>query len=135
MRITLLIFVSFISVFCYSQENSKISTIDFVEVLNENKNEALYYYQQNWKILRDVAKEQGYIDSYQLLETNSDNKGTQQFDFILITTYTNIEQYERREERFQKIIEAHGALRLLNDKKPKEFRRTVMNEGKVKHWY
>jgi hypothetical protein len=49
------------------QSNNKISTIEMVKIKNGNKAEALYYFEHNWKVLREMAVEKGYIDSYQLL--------------------------------------------------------------------
>ncbi len=51
------------------QQSNHISMIDYVQVLNENKAEALFYYQNNWQQLRIKAIEKNYIESYQLLET------------------------------------------------------------------
>ncbi|NNC70884.1 MAG: hypothetical protein HKN90_08700, partial [Flavobacteriaceae bacterium] len=81
-----------ISLYTYSQnfnqENSldlseRISTIDFVEIIDANIEEALYYYQNNWKVLRQGALVKDYILSYQLLKTplTDDNK----FELLLIT--------------------------------------------------
>lgn len=116
-----------------SQEKleKRISTMDFVEVLNGNLEETLFYYDKNWKTLRKRAIEKNYILSYELLQTPlTENSSVQ---VILITTYKNKEQYESREENFRKLIESSGGLKLLNDKKPNEFRKVVFNKEQVKH--
>ena len=98
--------LSFILVFSYkmsiAQTNTKVSTLDFVQVLNENKDEAIFYYENNWKQLRIRAVEEGYISAFQLLE--SPLHESEPFQIILVTTYDNEAQYEKSEENFQKLI-------------------------------
>lgn len=111
--------------------NNRISTIDFVEILNDNIDEALYYYNNNWKELRNKAIDKDYILSYQLLQTPlTDNNKIQ---LLLITTYATKEQYDKREEHFQELIKNSGGLKLLNDKKPDEFRKVAFFKEPVKH--
>ena len=97
----------FILVFCvnfcvFSQQDTKISTIDFVQILNNNKKENVYYYENNWEVLRKMAIQKSYIDSYQLLETKPTNDAP--FSFILITTYKNKTQFDAREKHFEELI-------------------------------
>lgn len=120
----LIIFIFTLSM--YSQENTKISTIDFVQILNNNKKEVLYYYQNNWENLRKKAVKKDYILSYQLLETIPTNEAP--FTFILITTYKNKTQFNKREFHFQELIKANGKLKLLNLKKPAEFRKVIFGK-------
>lgn len=109
-----------------AQENHQISTMDFVQVLNGNKAEALFYYENNWKVLRDQALKKDYIASYQLLETPiSENEP---FELILITTYANQKEYELAEARFETLIADKGPLQLMNSKKPGEFRKVLFNK-------
>ena len=131
MRIKLLFIVLFMSSFCFAQQNNQLSTIDFVKVLNNNKEEVVYYYNHNWKILREMALKKGYIASYQFLETSPSEKAP--FSFILITTYPNQEQYDLREKHFAEVIKEKGALQLMNDKKPADFRENLYNKEGVKH--
>ena len=65
MRLLLLIILLGVFSICYGQKDEKVSTIDFVQILDDNKEEALYYFQNNWQVLRDMAIEKGYIHSYQ----------------------------------------------------------------------
>lgn len=115
-----------------SQQTTHISMIDYVQVLNENKAEALFYYQNNWQQLRIKALKKGYIESYQLLETKP-TTGTP-YTFMLITTYKNKAQYEASEKNFQKLIDASNGLKLLNNKKPTAFRKIILHNDAVKHW-
>lgn len=103
------------------QSNNKISTIEMVKIKNGNKAEALYYFEHNWKVLREMAVEKGYIDSYQLLYEK------REFDLLLITTFTDQKQYDKREDYFAELIQKAGSLKLLNDKKPTEFRESWMS--------
>ncbi|WP_142783634.1 hypothetical protein [Changchengzhania lutea] len=105
--------------------------IDYVQVLNDNNAEALFYYQNNWQALRIQAVEKGYISGYQLLETIPNE--TSPFSFILITTYKNQDQYNASEDNFQQLIESSDGLKLLNSKKPTDFRKVVMHNDMVKH--
>ena len=43
----------------------KSQRLDFVEILNDNKAEAILTTSKTtWKVLREMAVEKGYIDSY-----------------------------------------------------------------------
>ena len=114
-----------------AQSSSKISSIDFVQVQNENYEETKFYYQNNWMILRKEALKKDYIESYQLLETTYSEEAP--FHFMLITTYANDSQYEAREENFGKLIDARGGIRLLNEKKPGEFRKVIFYKDPASH--
>lgn len=129
MKIFLLLFALTIGLQSAGQNDPKISTMDFVEVLNDNHEEALYFYKNNWKKLREIALEKEYIHSFKLLETEADERYP--FSFILITTYSNNEQFEKREEHFSEVMKIKGGLELLNDKKPDEFRKTVFSKEKA----
>jgi len=120
--------------FCYisfSQTNKKITTIETVEILNDNSEEAIYYFQNNWKQLRVKAIEKGYIHSFQLLETSYSDETP--FHLLLITIYIDKTQYDKREKHFAELIKESGALKLLNNKKPSEFRKSVFSVEKAKH--
>jgi len=110
----------------YAQKNTKISTIDFVQVLNNNKKEVVFYYKNNWEVLRKMAIKKKYIHSYKLLETTPTDNA--QFSFMLVTTYKNKQQFDQREKHFEELIKRKGNLRLLNDKKPGEFRKTIFGK-------
>ncbi|SHJ28923.1 hypothetical protein [Aquimarina spongiae] len=132
MRLILALFILSFTSLSYGQLDQRISTMDFVQILNNNKKEVTYYYQNNWKVLRDMAIKKGYIESYQVLETPFNEE--QPFEIILITTYANKEQYDQREDHFQELIKEKGALDLLNEKKPGDFRKTLFNREIVRHW-
>lgn len=132
MKNLLLFVVLAMSSVSFGQVDDRLTTIEFVEVLNNNKKEALYYFQNNWKVLRDKAIAKKYIHSYQLLETPKSDEAP--FQIMLITTYQNKAQYDQREDHFQELIKESGGLKLLNDKKPGEFRKSLFSKNMVKHW-
>ena len=125
----ILLFAS--SIQLYAQDTTKISTIDFVQILNNNKEEALHYYHNNWKVLRKMAVKRNYIHSYQLLEVPPTKEAP--FHLMLITTYKDQVQFDKREAHFKILIEEKGPLNLLNDKKPGEFRKTIFNKVEAIH--
>ena len=132
MKNLLLLALSFGYLLGHGQQDERISTLDFVQILNGNSEEAHFYYRNNWKKLRESAVEKGYIHSYEVLETETTDDAP--FAFILVTTYPNKKLYAKREEHFGELIEQSGELKLLNDKKPNEFRKNLFNKESVKHW-
>ncbi len=50
-----------------AQDRSAITDIDFVKITDSHRQEALYYYENNWKIFRDIALKKGVIKSYKIL--------------------------------------------------------------------
>lgn len=131
MKITiLLIFLSIYSV-SFAQHDDRITTVEFIQILDDNKAEAEFYYQNNWKVLREMALKKDYIHSYQLLETPVSEEAP--FHLMLITTYSNKAQYDLREEHFGELIKEKGELKLLNDKKPGEFRKSLYSKEMVRH--
>lgn len=120
-RYILLVFL--ICGFSYAQNDEKISSMDFVQIQNDNTEEAMHYYENNWKALRIKALEKNYIESYQILKNEYSEEAP--FHIILITTYKNKIQFEAREIHFRELIEAHGELNLLNHIEPGAFRKTL----------
>ena len=120
------------SSFCFGQIDDRITTISFVEILDNNKEETEYYFRNNWKVLRDMALEKNYIESYEVLATPWSED--EPYHIILITTYSNKDQYDIREDHFQELIKEKGDLNLLNEKKPDEFRKTLYTKEMVRHW-
>ncbi len=123
MKHLILIFALAICQLSCSKKTEVITTIENVEILNDNKAEVLYYFNNNWKVLRDKAIAKNYILSYTIEETEFSEDAP--FHIKLTTIYDSKEQYENREIRFQELIKESGSLKLLNDKKPSEFRKSV----------
>jgi hypothetical protein len=57
-----------VSTFSFGQPKEELISMDFVKILEDNKTEAIFYYENNWNGLRVQAIEKGYIKSFQLLE-------------------------------------------------------------------
>jgi hypothetical protein len=104
------------------QTPSPISVIDFVKIKDEKIKEALYFYENNWRVYRAIALTKEYIKSYQLLTTAADSNAN--FDIILITEYSDSTQLKLSEKRFQEIIKdlRPTGPKLLNNVKPNDFR-------------
>ena len=110
MRIKLLFIVlSFYSI-CNGQQDERMSLMIFVEVLNDNKEEAIFYYQNNWGAMAELALERGLMESHQILET----------------PYT-------KEEPYFELLKEIGPEKLMNEKKPDEFRMELYKKRRVKH--
>ena len=103
---------------------AEIFTIDFVKVVDGNDEEAIYYYENNWKRHRIEAVSRNYIISYQLLVKHSEDGQT---DILLITGYASKSEYEKREENFRELMgeTRSDGPRLMNGKKPEDFREVV----------
>jgi hypothetical protein len=123
----LLIIVSY----CTSaQADERITTLQFVQVVDDRWDEALYYYKSNWKELREKAVDQNIITSYEFIRT--ERTEDYPIDIILITTYKDENQFQKREENFGKIMEGRE-LNLLNEFEPGEFRKTIFVKEKSTH--
>ena len=99
--------------------------MDFVRINAGKEKEAIYFYENNWKVFRDIAYERNYITSYKLLRVKPDSVGN--FNLILMTEFADSTQFNLSEERFQFIIKElrPAGPKLLNDLKPKDFTKNV----------
>ena len=70
-----------------------------------------------------------HASTQQTTPVSEDNK----IGIILMTTYANQTQYEKREPHFEELIKEKGALNLMNDLKPNEFRKIVFSKENVIH--
>ena len=116
----------FATCFCFGQQDQSITSMDFVEIIDNNDEEAWYYYENNWKVLRQMAVKKDYILSFKLFKDLSLNDNT--FGIVLMTNYKDSLQFINREAHFQELIKEKGELRLLNDKLPGEFRKTIYSK-------
>lgn len=130
MKNIILILLIIVASNSFAQENQRLSTFQIIQILDNNIAEAEYYYENNWQVLREMAIKKEYIHSYQLFLTPENGDHTT--EMILITTYRNENQYEKREEHFQELIKEKGELKLLNDKQPGEFRKSIMVREQVR---
>lgn len=104
--------------------------MEFVQILNNHEAEAVYYFQNNWKVLRQQAIKKNYISDFKLLCTQRSEEAP--FDIILMTTYPDQKSYDQREANFAELIEAKGGLKLLNEKEPGEFRKSLFGKSNIR---
>lgn len=99
--------------------------MDFVKIKNGRRDEAIFFYENNWKVYREAAVKKGVIKSFELVEGLPD--AAAQFDLILVTRFVNEEQFKESEKNFEPIMkEARpGGPLLKNELKPEEFRQNV----------
>jgi len=106
----------------FSGAAQTISVMDFVQVKESRRAEAVYFYENNWKLYRDIALKKGFILSYRLEEVMSDTAGS--FNLVLITEYRDSIFYHHSEANFREILSTarpNGPL-LMNHLQPAEFR-------------
>lgn len=120
----LFVIFCFVTLSCFAQNKASITVIDFVKIKNGLQKEALFYYENNWKMHRDTMLAKGLIKSYKLLVSTSD---TTKFHLILSTEYADSTQFNESEPRWNLVIKANrpNGAALLNDKKPSDFREIV----------
>lgn len=127
----LILLLSFLSCSAWAQSKAKITVIEFVEILEDQKKEALYYYENNWKLLRVAARAEGYIDSFQMIEIAHSQELPAHL--LLITNFKDKAQYEAAEGNFKKLMAGHGEMRLLNHQQPDNFRKNLMHKVSVRN--
>ena len=122
MKSMITVFLICVTAAAFAQGSRAVSDIDFVKIKNGKKAEALYFYENNWKVYREIALQKGYIKSYKFFTAKPDSLAT--FDIVMVTEYADSVQFKRSEENFNKIIKEtrpNGA-KLMNDLKPADFR-------------
>lgn len=123
--VALLYFIFIIQLSAAAQSNSTVTVMDFVKIKDGKTTEALFFYENNWKIYRDLAVKKKIIQSYELVKAHPDSLNN--FDLILITVYKDSVQFTKSEENFRSILTALRPNRpvLLNSLKPADFRQNV----------
>jgi hypothetical protein len=120
-----LLFLLFCLVAAISVGAQTVLVMDFVKVKNDKYAEALFFYENNWKMYRDIALQKRFISAYRLEKTTADSAAP--FDLLLITEYPDSAMYRKSEENFRDILATtrpNGPV-LLNDLKPADFRQNV----------
>lgn len=120
--IILLFIISCASLSSFAQTET-VTLFEAVKIKNEKRPEALFYFENNWKVLRENALKKGIIHSFEFVIAKRNEKAD--FDIILITRYKDQAQFEKSEENFQELIKARGEIRLKNELKPDDFRQSV----------
>lgn len=102
-----------------------IYIIDYVKILNNNRAETLYYYENNWKYFREIAEEKSYIKSYALIDVSDRDAD---YDLILMTVFEDQAQYDEIEARFKAVMSKRtGGPKMMNNKGKNEIRKIVSN--------
>lgn len=102
-----------------------IETIDFIKVKDGRRDDARYYYENNWRAYRAAAVKRGLIHSFDYVEITIEKDSA--FDLLLITRYQGEEQYNNREKIFEPIIKElspNGPF-MRGTSKPDDFRQIV----------
>jgi len=113
-----------------AQADERISTLQFVQIIDERVDEALYYYKNNWRSLRKIAVKEKIIVSFEFIRT--ERTVDYPIDLVLVTTYKNEKQFENREKNFEKVM-VNMELDLMNELKPDEFRKTLFVKERSTH--
>jgi hypothetical protein len=82
--------------------NGIISVIELVKIKGGKRDEARYYYENNWRAYRAEAAKRGFIDSYEYIEVAAPHNAA--FDIILITRYKGEAQFKNSEQAFEPIM-------------------------------
>ena len=109
----------------FQVEAQTITVMDFVQVKEGHRTEAVFFYENNWKLYRDIAVKKGFILSYRLEEVVADSAGT--FNLVLITEYKDSVFFQNSEANFREILASarpNGPL-LLNNLQPADFRKNL----------
>jgi hypothetical protein len=114
----------------YAQKDSYV-IMDIVKVKNGLWNDALYFFENNWKLYREEAIKQGIISSYKLLVNKADSVSN---NIVLITEYPDSLSYRKSEENFRPILKKirPDGPAYLNENKRNDFMEIVVfNSYKV----
>jgi hypothetical protein len=125
LRLIITCLLSCASSLIIAQKNKEVILMDFVKILPGKKAEAMFFYENNWKLYRDEALKRGVIRSYEIVESKADTLDN--FNLVLITVYTDSVQHSRSEANFEPILRSlrpNGPV-LLNELKPSDFRKNV----------
>lgn len=132
LRIAVISIFLLYSLCCFAQTDERVSVIEFVQVIDNQMEETVFYYENNWKQLREVALSRGYIESYQLVELPYSDELPAHF--MLLTNFENQAQYDLAEKNFGELIKERGDLKLLNEKKPNEFKKNIISQVSIKNY-
>ena len=132
LRTAVLVIFLLYSLCCFSQRDERVSVIEFVQVIDNQIEETVFYYENNWKQLREVALARGYIESYQLVEIPYSEELPAHF--MLLTNFENQAQYDLAEKNFGELIKERGDLKLLNEKEPNEFKKNIISQVSIKNY-
>ena len=94
-----------------AQSKSSVWAVDYVKAKAGHYEDYLKFLEANWVKARAEARSQKFIVSYKLLVFPQDSKN--EWDFMLMTEYTDRTTFEAREANFKKVF-----ARIRGDKGP-----------------
>lgn len=108
----------------YAQKEAYV-IMDIVKIKDNHWNEALYFFENNWKAYREVALKQGIISAYQMLVNKADSVS---HHIILLTQYPDSLSYRKSEENFRPILKKlrPDGPAYLNEKRRNDFVQTIV---------
>lgn len=124
-KLLLLLLVAFIPTQQTNAQKTPFVALDIIKVKNGLWKEAIYFFENNWKVYREDAIKQGIISSYQMLVNRADSVSN---NIILITQYPDSLAYVKSEESFRPILKKlrpDGPI-YMNQKQRKDFMETVV---------
>ena len=77
-------------------------TIDITVCQREYERECLYFYEHNWLVYREAARDRGFISGYQLLRAVADSAAA--VTLVLLTEYPDSLTFARVEDNFQPMM-------------------------------
>ncbi|MEJ0031607.1 MAG: hypothetical protein WDO15_15070 [Bacteroidota bacterium] len=100
---------------------AQVTTVDVVKVKGEYEKEAVYFYDNNWKVFREKALERKYISGFELVKSKPDTTGV--LTIVLITRYPSEGLYAEAEKNFGVVMKevAPNGPRMMNSVQRKEF--------------
>lgn len=117
MKTILLILFGFLGIAAKAQ----VTTVDIVKVKGEYEKEALYFYENNWKVFREEGLKARFISGFQLVESERDTAGV--VTLVLMTHFADSVSYANVEKNFRPIMQrvSPGGPKMLNSVGRKEF--------------
>ena len=121
------IFLLLLTLASANAQSPPLTFVEYVKIIDPYEEEALFYYEQNWKFFRDAAHKKGYVSGYLLLKVED----VDEYDLLLVTSFASSEQYDEVEDRFKEIMGVHrpDGPKLLNEITPSQFRKNVKVEN------
>jgi len=107
------------------EESGPVAVTELVKILGGNRSEAVFYFRNNWKVLREEALKRGLVESFEMQVAEPGQEG--EFEIVLITRFKDRAQHAAAEDNFRKLIKElrpEGPM-LVSAMKPDEFRRSV----------
>lgn len=108
-------------VFVIAAVHAQITMVDIVKARGEYEKEAIYFYENNWKVFREEALKAKYISGFELVKSTVDSTGF--FTIVLMTHFADDATHAAVEKNFRSIMErvSPGGPKMLNSVTRKEF--------------